>query len=134
MPWNQKNARFYCEVYSARRTKEVILSDAYKGLVIIAAGEQGMLRVTLRADGIEEKTRTGPRGGIHVESRRHLDKFMVEFCPWRSCEAEGDPVVIASGPLDFDRVKHGEAMVRFDDQAIEVYRTMRAIEIIKETS
>jgi hypothetical protein len=127
MGWNQRNARFYCEIDATNKQQRKVLSD--DRLLITAAGEQGMLRVLLRQAGFESKF--GPRGG-HV-GRRNIDKFTVEFCPWRSCEdPDASSVLIASGPLDYDRVKHGEAMVRFDDQAIEVYRTIRAMEIMRE--
>jgi hypothetical protein len=130
MGWNQRNARFYCEVDATDKQQRRILSD--DRLHIVAAGEHGMLRVVLRQDGIEEKMNVGPRGG-RVYTRRNIDKFLIEFCPWRKTDSEArTPVVIASGPLDYDRVKHGEAMVRFDDRAIEVYRTIRAMEVMSE--
>ncbi len=130
MAWNQRNARFYCMVNATHKQPRTVLSD--DRLVVVAAGEQGMLRVSLRRDGLEESVEIGPRGGKKY-TYRNIDKFMVEFCPWRSCDdPDATPVVIASGPLDYDRVKHGEAMVRFDDQAVEVYRTIRAMEVMRE--
>lgn len=131
MGWGEQNARFYCEVHSARQRVEKILSNERKGLVIIAAGEYGSLRVELKARSVEENVTVGPRGG-RTYKRRNIDHFTVEFCPWRSCDKPGPSIMIATGPLDYDRVKYGDALVRFDDQAVEVYRTMRAIEILKE--
>lgn len=131
MGWNQRNARFYSTIEATNKQTRTVLSD--DRLLIEAAGEHGMLRVLLRAVSKERSNVViGPRGGVNSDWRNN-DKFTVEFCPWRKTDSEErSPILIASGPLDYDRVKHGEAMVRFDDQAIEVYRTIRAMEVMSE--
>lgn len=130
MGWNQRNARIYCEVDATHKQRRTILSDDHMGIVV--AGEQGSLRISVQAHASEETVILGPRGG-RTRTHRNKETFKVWFCPWRSCDdPRAEDILIASGPLDYDRVKHGEAMVRFDDQAIEVYRTLRAMEIMRE--
>lgn len=130
MGWNQQS-HFYCEVSSARKHVEKICSDARRGLHITAAGELGAIELILRAKEMECTETVGPRGGIHRAYRQN-DIFEVWFRPWRSCEnPSAQHVMIASGPLDYDRVQHEEAMVRFDDKAMELYRTLRAMEVMQ---
>ena len=123
MPWNQRDAHFYCRVASARTNDEVILSDARSGLRIEAAGEYGC---------IELRTGVSSRG----------DFFEVWFRPWRKSDAgrEGAGFIIASGTLNFD--KTGEAvrqatnerpLLRFmDSEALQVYEFLKAKQIMLE--
>lgn len=130
MGWNRQS-RFYCEVTSARKRTETICSDERRGLSITAAGEQGAIELYLRAQGTEDTVTIGPRGG-KKHTYRNIDTFEVWFRPWRSCEFPRAPaILIVSGPLDYDRVKHEEAMIRLDDKTMELYRTMQAIDVIK---
>lgn len=132
MSWGQQNARFYCSVHSARKRPEIVLGSAESGLEIVAAGEHGAIELILSAQGWEEEILVAPRGGKTIK-RQPYDTFKVRYAPWRSCtDRIGPSVDIAWGRLDYDKVRHGDTCVRLNDETMELYRTMRAMEIMKQ--
>lgn len=121
MGWN-RSARFYCEVDSARKTREKICSDARSGLLIKAAGEHGMIQVYTYAERAHD---------IIGKVWRHEDRFQILFCPWRNSSVDGPPIQIAAGLLDYGRV-NWDAEVRLDEDTVEKFRMLQAINVLSK--
>lgn len=122
MGWNQRNARFYCKVESARSQPEVILSDASNGIDIVVAGEYGSLRIRVWARDDDQY-----KGRKLVEKR--VDKFSIDFEPWRKSEKKGS-LTIAEGVLDFDDHTYDNVMVRLGEEVLEAFNFCRAKEVM----
>ncbi|NJN35889.1 MAG: hypothetical protein HC794_01140 [Nitrospiraceae bacterium] len=41
-------------------------------------------------------------------------------------------MMIASGELNFDKLLMGESMVRLNNDMVEMFRTMQALEVLKD--
>lgn len=114
MGWGNRAARFFCKITSARKNPEIILSDADTGVSIVLAGEYGSLRITARGT-----------------PNKRVDRFQIEFQPWRKSETEEDSILLMTGVLDFDAYKKGESMtIRLDEEAVEMFRLMKAKQIM----
>lgn len=122
MSWNQRNARFYACIKSARQNDEVVLGSAVSGLSATMAGEHGALEVSLY-------TVCEPDGVIR-------DHFQIDFQPWRkSSKGRGSASVrLLHGILNFDDHSDGRTMVKVDREFLETAMFLAAKEqLLEET-
>jgi hypothetical protein len=115
MGWGQKNAQFFCRVKSARMHDVEILSNKKRGVHIEAACEEGCVELEL-----------------HWNTSTNSNWYYIWLKPWRKTKVGGEPIMIASGELDFDKINMGENMVRLNSVLVEMFRTFQALEVLKE--